>query len=217
MMKMVVQCDFDGTITEDDASFYLLDAHAHGDWRRLLEEYRQRRISVWDFNTRAFSMVRAGKPELLKTLRDNVKVRSGFQGFVDYCNRKGLRFAVVSNGLDFYIEATMSNLGLHNIEVHAAHTSFGPQGMRLQYRGPDGNELKDDFKEAYTRSFLREGYRVVYMGNGESDVPAARRSHHVFATGQLLAHFEENSLDCRPLDNFCDAVSDLEEILEIQV
>ncbi|MFU8796251.1 MAG: HAD-IB family phosphatase, partial [Dehalococcoidia bacterium] len=122
MTKTVVQCDFDGTITEEDASFYLLDAHAEGDWRRLLQEYRQRRISVWDFNTRAFSMVRAPRSELLRTLRDNVKVRPGFQEFIDYCMTKGLRFAVVSNGLDFYIEAIMRNLGLQNIEVHAADT-----------------------------------------------------------------------------------------------
>jgi len=217
MMETVVQCDFDGTITEDDASFYLLDAHAHGDWRRLLEEYRQRTISVWDLNTRAFSMVRAAKPELLKTLKDKVRVRSGFRQFVDFCIMKGLRFAVVSNGLDFYIEATMSSLGLHNIEVHAAHTIFSPEGLKLQYTGPDGGQLKDDFKEAYTRSFLRQGYRVVYMGNGDSDVAAARSAHHVFATGQLLAHFRENDLDCRPLDSFCDAVRDLDDMLKIQV
>jgi len=217
MMKTVVQCDFDGTITEDDASTHLLDAHAHGNWRRLLAEYRQRKISVWDLNTRAFSMVRARRAELLSTLNDNVKVRSGFQEFVDYCMRKGLRFAIVSNGLDFYIEATIRNLGLHNIEVHAAHTTFCPEGLKLQYTGPDGSQLRDDFKEAYTRSFLREGYRVVYMGNGESDVPAARSAHHVFATGQLLAHFRENALNCRPLQNFHDAARDLEDMLEIQV
>lgn len=217
MMKTVVQCDFDGTITEDDASFHLLDAHADGDWRRLLEEYRQRKITVWDFNTRAFSMVRAGKPELLRTLEDNVKVRAGFQEFVDYCMRKGLRFAVVSNGLDFYIDATMRNLGLDNVEVHAAHTLFCPGGMRIRYTGPDGSQLEDGFKEAYIRLFLKQGYRVVYMGNGESDIPAARRAHHVFATGHLLAHFRENTLDYRPLENFCDAAKDLEELLEIQI
>ncbi len=30
--KTLVQCDFDGTITEEDVSFAMLDAFADGDW-----------------------------------------------------------------------------------------------------------------------------------------------------------------------------------------
>ncbi|MBI2979758.1 MAG: hypothetical protein HYY41_02890 [Chloroflexi bacterium] len=57
--KTLVQCDFDGTITEEDVSFMLLDAFADGDWRRRLKEYEAGRISVGRFNTEAFSMVKA--------------------------------------------------------------------------------------------------------------------------------------------------------------
>ncbi len=213
MMKTLVQCDFDGTITEDDASFHLLDAHAGGDWRRLLQEYRERRLSVLDLNTRAFAMVKADRSELLKTLRNCVKVRAGFQEFFDYCVKNGFRFTIVSNGLDFYIHATLDNLELDNVEVHAAHTSFCPEGMRLQYTGPDGSRVDDGFKEAYIQSFLKQGYRVVYMGNGLSDVAAAGRAHHVFATGQLLAYYKENALEYRPLESFTDAARDLRDIL----
>lgn len=217
MMKTLVQCDFDGTITEDDASFHLLDAHSCDDWRRLLQDYRERRMSVLDFNTRAFATVKADRPALLDTLKDKVKVRYGFRGFVDYCLARGFRFVIVSNGLDFYIDATMRDLGLANAEVYAARTSFGPEGIQVRYTAPDGQPLDDGFKEAYIRLFLKQGYRVVYMGNGESDIPAARQAHHVFATGQLLSYYRENFLDCRPLENFSDAAKDLDEMLEIQV
>jgi len=30
---MIIQSDFDGTITEEDVSFALLDVFAQGDWR----------------------------------------------------------------------------------------------------------------------------------------------------------------------------------------
>ncbi len=33
--KTLVQCDFDGTVTEEDVSFMLLDAFANGGWRQL--------------------------------------------------------------------------------------------------------------------------------------------------------------------------------------
>ena len=208
-MKTLVQCDFDGTVTEEDTSFFLLDAFAQGDWRRLLREYKEHRISVGEFNTKAFALVKADKPTLLKALKGKVKVRAGFHELVDYCQRRAFRLVIVSNGLDFYIEATLKDLGLENIEVHAAQASFHPEGMEVQYVGPDGKRLEDGVKEAYTKSFLKLGYRVIYTGNGDSDVAPAKYAHHVFATDELLAYCRENNLNYKPFDNFIDVVRDL--------
>ena len=116
---------------------------------------------------------------------------------------------IVSNGLDFYIGATLKDLGLENIEVHAAQAYFHPGGMEVQYMGPDGKRLEDGVKEAYTKSFLKLGYRVIYIGNGDSDVAPAKYAHHVFATGELLAYCRENNLNYKPFDNFVDVVREL--------
>ena len=208
-MKTLVQCDFDGTVTEEDTSFFLLDAFAQGDWRRLLREYKEHRISVGEFNTKAFAMVKADKPTLLEALEGKIKVRAGFHELVNYCRRRGFRLVIVSNGLDFYIEATLKDLGLKNIEVHAAKASFHPEGMEVQYVGPDDKRLEDGFKEAYTKYFLKLGYRVIYVGNGDSDFAPAKYAHHVFATGELLAYCRENNLNYEPFDNFIDIVRDI--------
>jgi 2-hydroxy-3-keto-5-methylthiopentenyl-1-phosphate phosphatase len=106
-MKSLVQCDFDGTITEEDISFLLLDAFAEGDWRQLLRDYREHKMSVGEFNTRAFAMVKVDKHRLLESLKGRFKVRAGFHDLVDYCLNKGLRLVIVSNGLDFYIKAVL--------------------------------------------------------------------------------------------------------------
>ena len=198
-MKTLVQCDFDGTVTEEDTSFFLLDAFAQGDWRRLLREYKEHKISVGEFNTKAFAMVKADKPTLLGTLKGKIKVRDGFHELVNYCRRRGFRLVIVSNGLDFYIEATLKDLGLENIEVHAAQASFHPEGMEVQYMGPDGKRLEDGFKEAYTKSFLKLGCTVIYMGNGDSDVAPAKYAHHVFARGSFWRTAERTTLIISPL------------------
>jgi len=209
-MKTLVQCDFDGTVTEEDASFFILDAFAQGDWRRLLREYKEHRISVGEFNTKAFAMVKDDKPTLLEALKGKVKVRTGLHELVNYCLKKGFIFVIVSNGLDFYIKAVLKDLGLENIEVHAAQASFHPEGMKVQYVGPDGERLEDGFKEAYIKSFLKLGYRVIYMGNGDSDVAPVKYAHHVFATGELLAYCRENNLKYKPFENFIDVVRDID-------
>ena len=208
-MKTLVQCDFDGTVTEEDISFFLLDAFAQGDWRRLLREYKEHKISVGEFNTKAFAMVKADKPTLLGALKGEVKVRAGFHELVNYCLKKGFRLVIVSNGLDVYIKAVLKDLGLGNVEVYAAQASFHPEGMKVHYVGPDGKRLEDGFKEAYIKSFLKLGYKVRYVGNGDSDVAPAKHAHRVFATGDLLAYCRENNLKYKPLETFIDVVREL--------
>jgi 2-hydroxy-3-keto-5-methylthiopentenyl-1-phosphate phosphatase len=208
-VKILVQCDFDGTVTEEDISFFLLDAFAQGNWRQLLREYKEHRMSVGEFNTKAFGMVKADKHKLLEALKGNVKVRAGFRELVNYCLKKGFRLVVVSNGLEFYIRAVLKDLKLGDVEVYAAQASFHPEGMKVQYVGPDGKILEDGFKEVYIRSFLKLGYRVIYIGNGDSDVAPAKYAHHVFATGDLLAYCRENNLKYKPFETFIDVVKEL--------
>jgi 2-hydroxy-3-keto-5-methylthiopentenyl-1-phosphate phosphatase len=209
-MKTLVQCDFDGTITEADVSFLLLDTFAEGDWRQLLRKYKEHEISVGEFNTRAFAMVKADKQTLLGAIEGKVKTRAGFHELLDYCSRRDFRLVIVSNGLDLYIKAILGGIGLGNIEVHAAQSSFHSRGMRVQYIGPDGRQLESSLKEAYIKSFLGQGYRVIYVGDGDSDILAAKYAHHIFARGELLAYCRENNLKSKPFDSFTDVVRELE-------
>ncbi len=210
VMKTLVQCDFDGTITHQDAGFLMLDAFASGDWRQLLTEYREGKIAVGHFTTQSFGMIKADRQTLLDFIKGKVEIRAGFSELLDYCRRKGFQFVIVSNGLDFYIESILRDIGVENVEVLAARTEFHPGGVEVKYIGPEGNQLQSDFKETYTRLFVKEGYRVVYVGNGISDLPPAKQAHHVFATGELLTYCKEININCIPFNNLDDIIKELE-------
>ena len=204
-----MQCDFDGTITEEDVSFMMLDAYADGDWRRLFREYQEGRITVGRFNTDAFAMVKADKESLLRVFKNNIKIRPAFQKLVDYCRARGFRFVVVSNGFDFYIEEVLRDIGLADIEVFSARTRFETDGIRVQYIGPGGNHLDRDFKTAYVDSFLGEGYRVIYIGNGSSDIAPAGKCSHIFATGALLDHYKQTDTSFTAFTDFNQVIKGL--------
>ena len=211
-MKTLMQCDFDGTITEKDASFILLDAFAQGDWRKLLAEYMEHKVNVGYFNTTAFSMVKESEATLLKALEGKIKIRPGFHRLLDYCRSQDFKFVIVSNGLDFYIKNILKNIGVEDTEVYAAEAHFHQSGLEVRYVGPDGTTLDSDFKEAYARLFLSQGYRIIYAGNGASDIYPARLAHHVFATGNLLTRCQETGLKYEPFDDLNDIVSGLERL-----
>lgn len=213
-MKLAVQCDFDGTITEEDVSFLILDTFVGSKWREMLTEYLEGRIPVGAFNKKVFAMVKADKQTQLDVIfnSDRVKIRPGFRELVDYCSQHGYRFIIVSNGLIFYIEALLKSLGLENIEVFAAKNEFRPEGMIASYIGPDGQEMDAGFKESYTRLLKNEGYEVVYVGNGVSDIFSSRLAVKIFATGDLLKKCEEEKLTYTPFNDFFDVIRGLETL-----
>jgi 2-hydroxy-3-keto-5-methylthiopentenyl-1-phosphate phosphatase len=211
-MRIAVQCDFDGTITEEDVSFLLLDTYAGSKWRELWQDYMAGRIPVGTFNKKVFAMVKADRQKMTDLVlnSDRVKIRHGFNEMLKYCSRRDFEFSIVSNGLTFYIEAILENLGIDSIEVFAAQNQFSPDGMLVEYIGPDGTSMEDGFKEAYTKLLVNRGYSVVYLGNGVSDIYPARRASKVFATGDLLQRCRDEELECTPFNDFYDVVKGLE-------
>lgn len=211
--KILLQCDFDGTITEEDVSFVLLDAFTDGEWRPLLEDYRAGRISVGHLNREAFAMIKTDRQGLIQAMSGKFKIRSGFHELVGYCRKEGLRFVIVSNGLHFYIDIILKELGLGDIEVFAAQTQFHPEGLKVRYIGPGGNELDDGFKEAHVDFFSSQGYQIFYAGNGASDFPSARKCYHIFATGKLLSVCRNENVECFAFDDLSEIITGLELLL----
>ena len=209
-MKKMIQSDFDGTLTQEDVSFQILDAFANHDWRRLLDEYKTGKRSVLSFTTQSFVEVKEDEETVLKFVEKNARIRDGVKELVDYCSQNGFRFVVVSNGLDLYIKFILEKLGIKGIPVFAARTRCGPAGMKISYVGPDGNELSDGFKAAYIESFLNQGYQVAYIGDGISDFPPVKLASRVFARGALLESCQKSNLTCMPFDSLKDVIKGLE-------
>ncbi|MDD4874390.1 MAG: HAD-IB family phosphatase [Dehalococcoidales bacterium] len=210
--KTLVQCDFDGTLTEEDTSFLILDAFADGDWRSILKLYKDNKISVGQFNTLAFRMVKANEKTLTSFINEKSQLRPNFTELLNYCRNRGFLFFIVSNGLTFYIRTLLNNVGVNNVDIFAAHANFIDTGIETKYIGPDGKEIRDGFKEAYIRHFLKKDHRVISIGNGASDMPAARLAHFAFATEPMLSLCKDGGVDCMPFDDLKDIIKGLESL-----
>ena len=211
-IKTLVQCDFDGTITVDDISYGILDKFARGDWRVWEEKYHRNEISVGEFNARVFSMVKTDKATLIAYARLHSRLRDGLKDLIAFCKHQDIEFVIVSNGLDFYIETVLNDLKLRKIKALTGKTEFNHNGITVRYIGPTGEELMSGFKEAYTKLYIDKGYRVVYIGNGISDIPAARLSYRIFARDDLLDHCKEANLEYIPFDDMNDVINGLADI-----
>lgn len=213
MTKTLLQCDFDGTLTEEDVSFLILERFAEGDWKSILRDYQEGKIPVGEFNYRAFNLVKKDRAALEQLVREEARLRPGLDELVSYCRTKDIAFTVVSNGLDFYLETLLGHNGFGEVNIAASRTLFTPQGIDARYYDVDGRELLNEFKAYHTHRFIEKGYRVFYAGNGTSDISASRLADHTFATESLLKYYRSEKLPHTPFHDLHDIVDGLKKLV----
>ena len=197
-------CDFDGTVTALDTGVLILDRFARGDWRTLDEFYDLGRATIEEVLSRQFAMVRAEKRVILNAIDEKVSLRRGFNQLVRFCTRSGIPLTIVSYGLDFCIESILGRAGLRDqVELCSPRSKVTPEGIVFTYpkRLASGSvNLKDDILLGYRES----GYRVVFVGDGASDLPAARRADECFVVrGSRLEELcRREGIRCAPVLSF---------------
>jgi len=209
--KITIQCDFDGTLTNEDISFKILNRYATINWREVLKRYMDEEISVGQFNQKVFRSVKENRSTLLKFIEENKDVRDGVPEFLAFCQQSGLDLHIVSNGLELYIKHILDSLGYSNIPIHAASSVFTDDGMDSIYCDPYGKETMYDYKAGYSKYFKEQADEVVYIGNGSSDFAPAKLCHYVFSTDTLSRKCLENNVIHTHFDSLYTVIEGLQK------
>ena len=206
---MIIQCDFDGTITRNNLSVLLRENFAHGDWQKIDSDYLNGRITVEQSNKLQFALIKEPKDKLQEFVRQHIEVKPGFLQFVRYCQDNGTSLVIVSSGLDFYIETVLAQIGMTDLELHCGQTSFSEDGIIVSYCDPEGNIINEGFKKKYLAWLKKRDTNIIYIGDGLSDLEAARDADYVFATGPLLKLLSTESVVCSGFSDFYDLLQQL--------
>jgi 2-hydroxy-3-keto-5-methylthiopentenyl-1-phosphate phosphatase len=203
-LKILLQCDFDATLTVGDVSYVVLDHFVDGDWRPILHDFIAGKITVEECMTGVFALAKATPRQVEEFVAgtDKIVMRPGIEDLYSYCRSHDIDLAVISNGMTFYIERILARVGWKDVEIHAASADITDQGIQLHFANPDGSPTMDGFKAAWASYLRRRGYDHVYFaGDGPADVAPSKDADHVFATGRLLAACAGEGLDCTPFED----------------
>ncbi len=210
-MSLVLLCDFDGTITNLDTAFFLLDKFVEGDWRIFDLQYRIGEITLEECMQEQYSMFDVPKHLMLKELEKVVSFRSNFNKLIDYCRIQNIPFIIVSAGLDFVINHFLKQKGLTNsIKVHSVKTTITENGVKLAFPklfNKDSTNFKDDL----VRYYKKKGSHVVYIGDGTSDYPAIKNADYRFSikNSRLAELCRKNKISHQEIDDFQEVINAL--------
>ena len=119
---------------------------------------------------------------------------------------------VVSQGLDFYIEALLEKEGFPQIPIYSVNTTFDATGISYHYHHAyPGKEHKGNSKGLIVQRYREQGHHVVYIGDGRSDFEAAVVADTVFAHSVLAEECQRERIPFRPFADFGDVLQALQE------
>lgn len=202
-MASIICLDFDDTIVLENTARLLFDRFAEPDWQKFEAEYIAGRLTVEQFNARCFDTFAAERAELADFAANSVTVRAGFLELLDWAHWNDWLPIVVSNGFDFYVDAVLDRLDLDRVARHAGRTAKEYR-WRVTYYSPRGVPLEDGFKLSYAAAFRDAGDFVAYVGDGRSDLAAAREAQVVFARSTLLEELDGVHPRIYPFETFDD-------------
>ena len=205
--------DFDDTIVLDNTARQIFERFAAPAWRDAEAHYQRQELSVEQFNATALDLVEASSEEIQEFARGAARLREGFLRLTDWAHWHGWLAVVVSNGFNLYVDPILDDLGLDRVARHVGRARFDYR-WRLSYLSPRGIDVQEGFKVGYAAAFRDAGDFVVYIGDGESDVPAARLAPVVFARSTLFERLAGEHPRLFPFETFDDVVAVLEREAE---
>jgi 2,3-diketo-5-methylthio-1-phosphopentane phosphatase len=186
--------DFDGTAAQEIASARLLERFAHGDWEeydRLLEAGK---ISFRECVVKQYSMLVGTREAMKEYCCRELQLRAGFMEFVQYIQTRGWEIRIVSEALDFLIEAILEREGLQDLTVYCDRAVFHDNKVtvELPYLREDCPCQVGNCKMAHLRAARACYDTIVYIGDGSNDFCPAREADLVFARRRLAQLCEES-------------------------
>lgn len=202
--KLLIACDFDGTITRRDTLHLIVEAFGQGGlWQAIEPRLRRGEVTLEQAMEEEFATVRATPSQVRDLVLRDAGLRRGFPELVAWAHEAGHRLVVFSSGFRSVIRAALEHWGLGSLEVVSHEAVFTEEGCRLVWsdRGDACAECGRRCKRFDLRARLHPGERLVYVGDGISDRCGARMADLVFARADLardlagdglpFVHFED--------------------------
>ncbi len=207
-----VLTDFDDTAAVQNVAEMLLIQFGDPNWQRVRDRFRSGELTLKEYQEITFREIQADRAEMQSYVKANANLRPYFGELWSHCREREIPLAIVSQGLDFYIEALLEKEGFPDVPIYAVNTEFTPQGIVYFYHHTNpGAERMGNSKGKIVDQYRERGHRVDYVVAGRSDFDAAERADVVFAHSVLAEECERQQIPFRPFQDFGDVLALLSE------
>ncbi len=204
---VAVLCDFDGTIVPCDTLDLIYRKFAQPPCDQLNRQWIRGEISTRQELEGCFATIKASRAEMESALVA-IPIDLAFTAFLDFCGQRGYRFAILSDGVDWIIHFILERHGIDGLTIYSNELRFEADGLRVSFPFFDPESpLRGVSKPAIIRRHQAEGFKVVFVGDGLTDIEAVEVADIVYARDKLLQYCRERGIDAVSFSGFADLMA----------
>jgi 2-hydroxy-3-keto-5-methylthiopentenyl-1-phosphate phosphatase len=186
----VIVSDFDGTLTGNDLGTLVLQRFGLPGWERHDELFDQGLIGIDELIQKQSAMIRArSQEEILRYVAPLSRFRLGMGRLLEECAHRGVDLVVASAGIDFCIRQAFRSNGLEMPKLYCPTTTFTRSGLQVVMPFSSRNLARTghrppkdpNFKRAVVDLYQTRGRKVIYIGDGTTDIAPSSIADKVFA------------------------------------
>ena len=209
---MHVFCDFDGTITVEDATDFILTRLADPAWEVIEDEWKAGTIGSAECMRRQIALIRADRATLDATL-DQIHIDPAFLDFVRFCDKNFVTVSIISDGVDYFIRRILSRIGLGHLPVVANHLMFNTDGSYELSSPYSAATCSSAAGVCKCRIVSVAAEPRIYVGDGRSDFCVSSNPEIVFAKASLATYCAQNAIPFIGYDDFSDVTYSMQRLV----
>ena len=202
--KRIFLIDFDRTISNEDSTDVLLETHNPEFKKDLRKRYKAGKVTIRQFIKEGLSSLNITKDEYIKTLQEKVTIDESFKDFV----QSGLEFRIVSAGSRLNVQGSLLGYGIDLPDEKIISNDLKFNGNKITVENPflDKEKIYGVDKKEAVEKFKKQGYEVIYIGDGPSDYRAMEVTDFVLVRkGTRAVKFcSENGINFREFESFSE-------------
>lgn len=227
--KIICFSDFDGTIFMQDTGHILFDAHGCGSERRniLDEQIKTGERSFREVSEEMWGSLNVPFDDGFEVMEKTLEIDPDFQEFHKFCITNNIPFNVISAGLKPILRRVLDTfLGEEessHIQIVANEAEIAEDGSEWKPVWRHDTELGHDKAISMTEARQEAQLQcddgtiplIVFIGDGVSDLPAARQADVLFARRglRLEEYCVENKIPYIAFDTFADIQKEVKKIM----
>ena len=210
---LAIFCDMDGTFIQEDVGSTLARRYAADRRPEAWARYGRGEVTAWEYNMQIIDGLRVPEEELEAFLQ-GVKLDPGAAALVEWCEKRGVPFRVLSDGFDRNLDRLQEIHGLR-FDYDANHMHYESGVWRIEARYPNPTcpcgtgtckaARIDAWRAAHPEAV------TVHIGNGRvSDLCGALAADVTFAKDSLAEELAARGLRFEAFRTLHDVIARLE-------
>ncbi|MGN7469467.1 2-hydroxy-3-keto-5-methylthiopentenyl-1-phosphate phosphatase [Brevibacillus sp. SAFN-007a] len=214
--KLVLFCDFDGTITEKDNIVAIVKKFAPPEWEALTNQILSQQISVQEGVGKLFQLLPSSlRQEIVDYIVQEATIRPGFADFVRFCREEGIELLITSGGIDFFVQPILAPFDLSDVPIYCNGSDFSGERITITWPHSCDEHCTNGCGMCKTTIIRRYDpathYRVV-IGDSITDLAGAKIADYVIARSFLAEKAKELALPHSTFATFHDVIGILTEL-----